>query len=227
MKNYINIGKFSDDIRSKDVIVEEMDNGCWHIISHKSGKRPYPIIYVNNKTYKVHRLIYERDVEKIKDGNVIRHKCDNPYCINPKHLIQGSQNDNIQDKIKRNRQAKGENIGTSKLTNEDVIWIYTFEGTYSDIKKKINVSYRTIDDIKEGVLWAWLTKDLIKGKRIEPKRHGKWNFNAISPNGDIYKSDNLTEFCKIYNLERGNVSACLRGKQKTCKGWKFELISNN
>ena len=65
----INVGRFHTDPHCKDVIVEVQQNGCWHVISHSKG-REYAHIYINDKQRKIHRLIYERDVEPIKPGNV-------------------------------------------------------------------------------------------------------------------------------------------------------------
>lgn len=39
-------------------------------------------------------------------GDVVRHTCDNPRCINPEHLILGSKADNNRDRAERGRSAK-------------------------------------------------------------------------------------------------------------------------
>jgi hypothetical protein len=51
------------------------------------------------------------------DGLVIRHTCDNPRCINPAHLIVGTQSDNMRDKVERGRSNRGEKHYKSKLTD--------------------------------------------------------------------------------------------------------------
>lgn len=55
-------------------------------------------------------------------GKVVRHKCDNPRCINPEHLELGTQADNIADKMQRGRHVSltGEEHGSVKLTAEQV-----------------------------------------------------------------------------------------------------------
>ena len=54
------------------------------------------------------------------NGRVVMHSCDNPSCCNPAHLSYGSNADNVADKIAKNRHAKGERQGHSKLTEEQV-----------------------------------------------------------------------------------------------------------
>lgn len=55
-------------------------------------------------------------------GFVVRHRCDNPPCCNPSHLLIGTQADNANDCVERGRNnpAKGEEIWTAQLTAADV-----------------------------------------------------------------------------------------------------------
>lgn len=52
---------------------------------------------------KAYRVAYEMFNGAIPSGFVIRHKCDNPNCVNPNHLEVGTQKDNAQDMVKRGR----------------------------------------------------------------------------------------------------------------------------
>lgn len=57
----------------------------------------------------LHRLTYCREhglqLEAIT-GQVVRHACDNPRCVNPAHLLLGSRADNNRDRAERGRSAK-------------------------------------------------------------------------------------------------------------------------
>ncbi|WP_324030110.1 hypothetical protein GC087_07100 [Pantoea sp. JZ2] len=76
---------------------------------------------VGSKLYLVHRLAYcehhNVDISHI-DGLLIRHKCDNPSCINPLHLEPGSQKDNMQD-----MKSRGRGVPRAKLSPAQVIEI--------------------------------------------------------------------------------------------------------
>lgn len=54
-------------------------------------------------------------------------------------------------------------------------------------------------------------------------RKSRW-FKAISPLGETFESKNQCEFARIHNLEDKQINACLTGRFKTHKGWKFSYI---
>lgn len=68
-----------------------------------------------------HRVSYEHHFGPIPDGLIVRHKCDNPPCINPDHLELGTSADNARDRKLRGRGATGEKSGMAKLSDADVI----------------------------------------------------------------------------------------------------------
>lgn len=66
--------------------------------------------YINNKKvhFLMHRVAYQVYYnDNLTSEDVICHKCDNPKCVNPKHLFKGTHKDNVLDKCKKGRQAKG------------------------------------------------------------------------------------------------------------------------
>lgn len=105
------------------------DSGCWEwkgsrnakgygqlAVGRHSGsdpKRTIPMI--------ASRAAYLAWVGAIPDGLVVRHRCDNPPCINPEHLELGTLADNSRDMVVRRRVANGERKARQvKLTDEQV-----------------------------------------------------------------------------------------------------------
>ena len=68
----------------------------------------------------VHRLAYEFFYGAIPAGMVIRHRCDNPPCCNPHHLVLGTQADNVRDAVERKRVAREFALPQTKLSDEQV-----------------------------------------------------------------------------------------------------------
>lgn len=119
----------------------------------------------NNKTYWMHRVVYCESNGLTLDnieGKVVRHKCDNPRCINPKHLELGTHGDNMSDMTSRNRQAKGETQGSAVLTEEAVRYIrkHYHEYTQRALAKKFKVSQRTVARIIHGTQWKHMKQEV-------------------------------------------------------------------
>jgi len=97
------------------------EDECWPWLATKS-KLGYGkfTLGVNNKVC-AHRYSYELTVGPIPNGLLVCHKCDNPKCVNPAHLFIGSHKDNMQDAVRKGRQARGRRLPQTKLTDEQVI----------------------------------------------------------------------------------------------------------
>jgi hypothetical protein len=79
------------------------DSGCWEWTGSRVGHSGHGRVNINQKTHLAHRVAYEMCVADIPDGLYVRHKCDNPPCVNPLHLEVGTQGDNMSDMISRGR----------------------------------------------------------------------------------------------------------------------------
>lgn len=89
----------------------------------------------------------------------VLHKCDNKKCVNPNHLFIGSLSDNIEDMVIKNRQAKGEAIGGSKLTKTDVLRIrilYKRGRTLVELGRQFSVHYTNVQCIVHRKTWKHL-----------------------------------------------------------------------
>lgn len=80
----------------------------------------------NGKVVLAHRLAYcQHHGLELSDieGQVVRHRCDSPSCVNPEHLELGTHADNVRDRQERGRSARGTAHGLAKLTAEQVLAI--------------------------------------------------------------------------------------------------------
>lgn len=76
---------------------------------NKTNKLGYVPLTRNRKGTKAHRVAYcEANNLTLADieGVTIRHSCDVRNCIEPTHLLSGTQTDNMQDMSVRKRSAK-------------------------------------------------------------------------------------------------------------------------
>lgn len=69
------------------------------------------------------------------------------------------------------------------------------------------------------------TKDTHLGIKMQSEKLSK-SFKVVSPDGNIFLGTNLTDFCKNYSLNRGNMSSVCRGEMKSYKGWTGEYMQN-
>lgn len=60
-----------------------------------------------------------------------------------------------------------------------------------------------------------------KNTREMNERLNQKSFIAVSPSGEIFESNNQRGFSEIHNLSYKEVSATLKGRQRTHKGWTF------
>jgi hypothetical protein len=61
------------------------------------------------------RASYEIFVGPVPHGLVVRHRCDNGWCVNPLHLEIGTHADNVRDRVDRGRSATGDRSGPRRM----------------------------------------------------------------------------------------------------------------
>lgn len=160
--------------------VKRIPNGCWEWQANKNNKG-YGLFRPGGTAPKqlAHRVSYEMANGWIPRGQIIRHTCDNPICVNPDHLVVGTQKQNVGDAIERKRHVhppdvrmnpeweakrrlamrKGENSPNAKLNEQIVreIWRLHLEGyNATQISTKVQRSTYSIHDVCRGRTWRHL-----------------------------------------------------------------------
>lgn len=134
------------------------ENGCLDFTGPiKSGG--YGRVAISGGKYRAaHRISWELHHGEIPQGMCVLHKCDRPICCEILHLFLGTQADNVEDMMakERNRQLYGENANKAKLKEDQVLKIkikLKEKILAKEIAKEFNISIATIRDINKGRSW--------------------------------------------------------------------------
>lgn len=83
----------------------------------------------------------------------LRHMCDTPMCCEFEHLLEGSQQENMADKVARGRQAKGEGHGMTKVSDADVVEMRKLRAAgwkLSELSERFNTCQSNVSIICRG-----------------------------------------------------------------------------
>jgi hypothetical protein len=142
--------------RFEEFISPEPNSGCWLFDGGWNQRGGYCQIWSNGKRKMAHRFAYEKYRGPIPSGMCVCHKCDVPCCVNPDHLILGTDAENMADKTVKNRQAKGTKIGISKLSPEQVLAIRASVQSCHSLGPQYGVDHSTIQHIRRRKTWKHL-----------------------------------------------------------------------
>lgn len=145
---------FLDSLLANTRFVEE--TGCREWLGKIREKRGYPIIMIDGKRVRVTRLVCHI-VSGMTDEQDALHTCDNPPCIEPSHLFPGSYLDNVADRQRKGRQARGEKVPQSKLTEDDVRAIRAAPNAHvDDLADRFGITRNHVYKIWRGEGWTHL-----------------------------------------------------------------------
>ena len=100
-----------------------------------------------------HRIAMVLDGRAPKSRHAL-HRCDNPPCCNPAHLFAGMDKQNVADKVRKGRVARGEGVASAKLTAEAVRAIRNDRRIYREIAADYGVSATVVGEVKRRISWG-------------------------------------------------------------------------
>lgn len=125
---------------------------CWNWSGYKNPEGYGHIMATGKRVLKAHRVSYAIYNGEIPIGMVVRHKCDNPACVNPQHLELGTHADNARDKAVRKRTR-------TKIDDSTVLEIRSAKGNCLEIGDKFGVSAALVSLVKNGKRRIYINGD--------------------------------------------------------------------
>ncbi len=122
------------------------------------------------KTRPAHRVIAELSGQIFKPGEVARHRCDVKICCNPEHTEPGTRADNVADRHRRGRDARGEKNGGAKMSELTAMAIIAAAGRMeqagcgftAELARSVasthGVSANSVLLIARGTTWRYLPR---------------------------------------------------------------------
>ncbi len=134
------------------------DGDCWEWTGYCPGFG-YGVVGTEGRHRQAHIMAWFL-TKGIMPTLQLLHSCDNPPCVNPAHLREGTQADNVRDAVERNRVARGRQIHKNAV-DEDVVRRaqILFAQGYSrkEVMQIENIGRHTAKSIDAGLNYKWVT----------------------------------------------------------------------
>ena len=206
------------------------DDDCWTWKGY-CNKAGYGI-FNWNRHIKAHRFVYECYNGSISTDIFVCHTCDNPPCCNPNHLKLGTDMDNKQDMVQKNRQAFGTANGMSKLNDEIIIEILEGirSGKYTSLQQICSahsIAESPIRDIFNRKLWSHVTESytdqdlaMLRAKIRTKYARGVLNINnVIDIKTRLKAGEGLSSIARDHGVSESAIY-----RIKTNKMWAHVII---
>lgn len=147
------------EIRFWRFVDKKTKQECWNWLGQKI--RGYGRISVGKRgqsSLGAHRYSWQIfNKQEIPKGFHVMHKCDNPSCVNPLHLVVGTAKNNYDDMVKKGRRVVvapvGKNNGKSVINENVVKEIRASNLSHAALARKHNVSVGCIRGVRSKRTW--------------------------------------------------------------------------
>jgi hypothetical protein len=156
--------------------IPEPNTGCWLWLGWLDADG-YGGVKYGGRSRRATHVALEIVDRPLASGQVAMHRCDNPPCVNPAHLVGGSKLENARDCVSKGRKRKGANHprrmqpelwvdgqprgdshGRRKLCEREVLEIIARhakgDGSHTSLAREYGVSRPAISLLLEGKTWA-------------------------------------------------------------------------
>jgi hypothetical protein len=187
-------------VRFWEHVVPGTPDVCWEWTGHRNDAG-YGELSVGGRNefheWKAHRLSWELHRGPIPEGLVIRHLCGNRACVNPHHLVPGTQTQNVADTVAMARVPYGSTHWNARLTPDAVRAIrsgYVDGISAKDLSETYGIA--SVSEVLDGLHWRRVTahdglQDAINARKLKNRTHS----------GSSHKGSKLTE-AKIVEIRQ-------------------------
>ena len=162
-------------------------------------------------------------------GAYALHSCDNPPCVNPKHLRWGTHRDNMDDKIKRGRCSglKGQANPCAMQVTPEIIarkqYIIDSPKSTRELAAELGIGATIIQNIRRGRKWAHIP---YRGEFMpDLSKVGRPPQRKLSDEDVIFILESplkCMQIAKQFNVSHGLISSLRLGKLRPSLFQKFK-----
>ena len=101
-----------------------------------------------------HRMVWESIHGPLEKGQCVLHRCDNPRCVNPDHLVVGTQADNMKDMAAKGRggaPSRREALARKVDRGAGAKYVLASSAKSSALAKELGTTYQTIYALRTGI----------------------------------------------------------------------------
>ena len=146
-------------------VVRTGDDECWTWIAAKN-RQGYGVIGLSmskSTTLATHVALAIDGRVRPSAASFACHTCDNPCCVNPRHLWWGDAAENNRDMHGKGRwdreKPKGEKNWAHKLNEDQVRQILSGHENNAATAREYGVTATLIRKIRHGLLWSHLPRE--------------------------------------------------------------------
>jgi hypothetical protein len=125
-------------------------SGCWVWTAARKGLG-YGCFGFEGRNWTTHRLMHS--IATGEQPAVVMHRCDNPPCVNPDHLISGTHAANMADMMAKGRNAYGEGCGRTTIPDRvalEIIWLKNTNRSEREIAAQYGTSQGHVGELWRG-----------------------------------------------------------------------------
>ena len=135
-------------------VLPEPNSGCWLWATGLDSKGYGRFGSGSKKTMRLsHRMAYEHFVGSIPVGLFVCHKCDVRSCVNPDHMFLGNHQDNMTDRNKKARQARGTKQHIAKINEDIVRYIRSSPKNGTELADEVGINQSSVSAVRTRRTW--------------------------------------------------------------------------